>query len=444
MRPAPLAMVAGGVLALAACAGGSGPSDRADASGASSQPSSEVSASAPVPTSRTARPDPRTPPPRPPISDEPSPAVAREASGRLQRRVDALSLRQLSHQVQVVTVAGRVPTRVGPSAAAANQTAFGLNTPAEVAERFQPGGIVYFDDNVSSVPQVRSLSSGLHRASRRGGVPTLLFTDQEGGLVSRLPGPASTAQPAARELDGDPTAGLASARAVGQEMAEMGLDVDFAPVADVDTVGGAGVIGDRAFGTEAAVVARMVRAQTCGYHRGGVGVSLKHWPGHGSTSVDSHLALPTLMLSRSSWERDHLPPFVAGIGAGADLVMTGHLAYPRLDPTGRPATLSRELTTGWLRDRLDFDGVIVTDALEMDALAEWGTPGEVAVQALQAGADLLLMSPSPRGAAAGIRAAVADGELTRARLEQSVLRVLTVKDATGLLTGPRELDRCRG
>ncbi|MDQ3104402.1 MAG: hypothetical protein M3Q87_04165, partial [Actinomycetota bacterium] len=231
VRPASLVVVAGGVLAVTACVGGSGPSDRADA------------------------PDPRTPP-RPPASDQPSPAVARAPSDRLQQRVDEMSLRQLSHQVQVVTVAGRAPTRVGPSAAAANLAAFGLNTPAEVAERFQPGGIVYFDENVSSVAQVTSLSRGLHRASRRGGVPTLLFTDQEGGLVSRLPGPASTAQPAARELDGDPTAGLVSARGVGQEMAEMGLDVDFAPVADVDTVGGAGVIGERAFGTEAAVVAR--------------------------------------------------------------------------------------------------------------------------------------------------------------------------------------------
>ena len=138
------------------------------------------------------------------------------------------------------------------------------------------------------------------------------------------------------------------------------------------------MIGDRAFGTGPDGVSRLVRAQTCGYHRGGVGVTLKHWPGHGSTSVDSHRSMPTLTLPLSRWRQDHLPPFRAGIRVGADLVMTGHLAYPRLDPSGDPATLSRRLTTGWLRERLSFDGVVVTDSLGMGAIVSRGTPGEIA------------------------------------------------------------------
>lgn len=366
----------------------------------------------------------------------------RPARERLRRQVAAMSVRELANQLQVVTVAGTAPNRVSGDELAANTRRFGVRTPAAVARTFQPGGIVYFDRNVSTPQQVRTLSRGLHQASRRGGSPTLLFTDQEGGLVSRLPGPVATGQPAARDLGGDPSSGRGSARRVGAAMAAMGLDADFAPVADVDTVGGGGVIGSRAFGTGPAVVTRMVRQQICGYHRGGVAVSLKHWPGHGSTSVDSHQALPRLSLPLAAWRSQHLRPFVAGARSGAEMVMTGHLAYDRLDPSGRPASLSPTMTRGWLRKRLGFTGVIVTDSLSMSAVASPGTAGRVAVQALRAGADLLLMSPSPGAATAGIRAAVAAGRLTRERLERSALRVLRLKDATGLVDGPRRLAGC--
>jgi beta-N-acetylhexosaminidase len=353
-----------------------------------------------------------------------------------QRLVDAMTVAELARQVQVVAVAGTRARRVTAAEAARNSDDFGLRTPAEVAGQFRPGGIVYFSDNVASVTQVRRLSSALHRVSNAAGVPVLLAADQEGGAVSRLPGEAATSQPAARDLGGDPRLAYSSARGVGRAMAAMGLDVDFAPVADVDTVAGAGVIGDRAFGTEPGVVSRMVRAQTCGYHRGGVAVALKHWPGHGATPIDSHTALPTVRLPRATWRREHLPPFVTGIAAGADMVMTGHLVYPRLDSSRRPASLSQVLTQQWLRQRLGFEGVIVTDALEMAAVAERGTAGDVAVQALRSGADLLLMSSDPAAAAAGIQRAVAAGRLERDRLERSVLRVLAVKARTGLLGAP--------
>ena len=376
-------------------------------------------------------------------SDDPPADDPAEPSPQ-QRLVDAMSVPELARQVQVVAVAGTRARRVTAAEAARNRADFGVSTPAEVAGRFRPGGIVYFSDNVDSVAQVRRLSAALHRSSDRAGVPVLLATDQEGGSVSRLPGAAATGQPAARDLGGDPRLGRTSARTVGRAMSAMGLDVDFAPVADVDTVAGAGVIGDRAFGTTPGVVSRMVRAQTCGYHRGGVAVSLKHWPGHGATRIDSHTALPTVRLPRATWRREHLPPFVAGIAGGADMVMTGHLVYPRLDSSRRPASLSRVLTQRWLRQRLGFQGVIVTDSLEMAAVAERGSAGDIAVQALRAGADLLLMSPDPAAAAAGIQRAVATGRLDRERLERSVLRVLAVKGRTGLVAaaGSDGLQNC--
>ncbi len=424
------AAMAAAAVVLAGCSSPDGVRTGDDPAGAEAAP--EPQARRPAPTPGPDRSADRS-------SDHPGGGAP---AGSLRGRVQQLTLRSLVHQLLVVTVAGTRPRAVTSAEADRNLADFGVRTPAAVARTFQPGGVVYFDANVDTVGQVAALSRGLHRAGRRAGSPPLLFTDQEGGPVSRLPGPVAQRQPAARDLGGDRVLGAASARRVGAAMAAMGLDVDFAPVADVDTVGGSGVIGDRAFGTTGSVVGRMVRAQTCGYHRDGVAVTLKHWPGHGSTTTDSHQSLPTLTVGVPAWRRTHLPPFVAGIAGGADLVMTGHLAYPRLDASGRPATLSRRLTTGWLRGRLGFDGVVVTDALEMGALTDFGSPGQIAVRALRAGADLLLMSPAPRAAARAVRAAVRDGRLTRRGLEASALRVLRLKDATGLVRGPGELTGC--
>ncbi|CAN5556845.1 hypothetical protein BH18ACT8_BH18ACT8_02770 [soil metagenome] len=377
-----------------------------------------------------------------PVVEPVTPAPFVATPSRTEQRVAALTVRELVHQLVVIPVAGRAAHHVSPGAAAFNLAAFGVRTPARVVATFRPGGVIYFGDNVRSVGQVRRLSNGLQQAARRTGQPLLIMTDQEGGRVSRMPGPVTGSQPAARDYAGNVRRARRDARDVGRAMQSMGVDVDLAPVADVNTVGDAGVIGDRSFGSSGRLVGRMVRAQVCGYHAGGVATALKHWPGHGSTRVDSHASLPTLRLAVETWRREHVRPFRAGIRTGTDMVMAGHLAYPKLDPNGRPATLSRRLNQGWLRDVLGFRGVIITDSLSMGALVDRGSSGHIAVRAFRAGSDLLLMPASPRAAVAGLRDAVREGVVTRADIERSVTRIMHLKDKLGLIRGWASLRGC--
>ena len=368
------------------------------------------------------------------------PEAVSEVAGSPAEQV--LKIGPLVHRLLVVPIAGRFPHHVSPAAAAWNLRRYGVRTPTKVVHRFRPGGIIYFDNNVATVDQVRRLSTGLQRAARGEGYRLLIMTDQEGGRVSRLPGRAANSQPAAASYHGHTRPARRDARSVGAAMRRMGVLVNLAPVADVNTVGDAGVIGDRSFGSTALRVSRMVRAQICGYHSGGVATTLKHWPGHGSTRVDSHQRLPRLRLPIPRWRRVHMPPFRDGIARGADLVMVGHLAYPALDRTGRPASLSRRLNAHWLRGRFDFGGVVITDSLTMGALRNFGRSGRLAVRAHRAGSDLLLMPGWPRAAARRLASAVRRGTITRARVRVSVARVRHLQDELGLLPGPATLRGC--
>jgi len=325
------------------------------------------------------------------------------------RAAPRISTRDLAHRLVVVEVAGTRVWAVTDEEAWFNLQLYGVRTPAAVVRAFRPGGVILYGDNVVSPDQVRRLTHGLQATARDVGYPLLVMTDQEGGRVVRLPGLVAQSQPSAASYEGDAAAARDDATRVGAAMRRMGVLVDLAPVADVNTVGDGGIIGDRSFGSTPSVVSPMVRAQVCGYHSGGVATTIKHWPGHGSTRVDSHTALPTLTLPVYRWKRVHLPPFRAGIAAGTDLVMVGHLAYPALDPSGRPASLSARLNRQWLRDRLGFHGVVITDALTIWALRGYGGPGRIAVAAYRAGSDLLLTPGRPRAAADALLDAVRGG-----------------------------------
>jgi len=353
----------------------------------------------------------------------------------------ALTVEQMAHRLFVVTIAGRRAHHVSDAAAAYNLRNYGVRTPAEVVRRFQPGGVIYFANNISSVDQVRQLSAGLQAAARRDGYRLLIMTDQEGGTVSRLPGIAAE-QPSAASYDGHPLPAQREARAVGAAMRRMGVLVDLAPDADVNTAGSASVIGSRSFGSTPGVVSRMLHAQVCGYHSGGVATTLKHWPGLGSVTVDPHQSLPTLTVPVHRWKRVDVTPFRNGIADGTDLVMVTHLAYPALDPTGRPATLSYPLNGAWLRDKLGFRGVVITDSLTMGALRDYGDGARLAVRAYRAGSDLLLMPPTPRAAAHGLVDAIRDGKIDEADVQASVNRVDHLLDKLGLVPGPATLPGC--
>ena len=203
--------------------------------------------------------------------------------------------------------------------------------------------------------------------------------------------------------------------------------MDFAPVADVNNNPRNPVINTRSFGEDPAKVGAMAAAFVRGLRAGGVLATLKHFPGHGDTDIDTHLGLPVLPHDRARLDPVELPPFRLGLAAGADAVMVAHVELPALDPAEVPSTFSQPTIDGLLRRDLGFNGLVYTDSMSMAAIATMATPGEAAARAVEAGADLVVHSPDDVAAAAGIRAAVDRGEITMARIDASVRRVLTAK-----------------
>ncbi|MFD0854430.1 glycoside hydrolase family 3 protein, partial [Actinomadura adrarensis] len=233
------------------------------------------------------------------------------------------------------------------------------------------------------------------------------------------------------------------ARITGRELRAIGINQDYAPDADVNVNPGNPVIGVRSFGSDPGLVSDMVAAQVGGYQSGGVTATAKHFPGHGDTTTDSHIGVPRIDHTREEWERLDLPPFRAAIRAGVDSIMTAHIIVPALDPSEDPATLSRPILTGILRERLKYDGVVVTDALDMQGVRDTYGDERIPVLALQAGVDVLLKPPAdasgngvfPRQLAAVVDA-VKNGELTESRIDESVYRILELKQKRGLFKNP--------
>ncbi len=313
-----------------------------------------------------------------------------------------------------------------------NLRAHGFATPTEIVEAYQLGGVIYLEENIDSAEQVRGLSQDLQAASRRSsGVGLLVAIDQEGGRVSRLSDEV-TLFPPASDLAGDPRLVKEASYITGQQVQHQGINVVLAPVADVVEPGEVSFIGNRSFGTDPDVVANMVAAAVDGLQQSGVAAAVKHWPGHGATGVNSHFQLPTVDVARADWEQRERVPFDAAIAEDVAIVLVGHLAVPGLDALARPATVSPILIEDLLRHELGFDGVVMTDALNMGAVDDI-PPGELVVASILAGADVILIPPSLTDAAAALQAAVDDGTIDTARLDAAVTRVLRLKQSLGLL-----------
>ncbi|MFD9306413.1 glycoside hydrolase family 3 protein [Streptomyces sp. NPDC060048] len=362
--------------------------------------------------------------------------------GRPREIMARMSLAELVGQLFVSRAYGHSATEPDPQDAERNQALFGVRTAAELVSRYHLGGIVYFGwaHNTRTPHQVAELSAGLQKAAADSGagIPLLLSIDQEHGAVARVGKPA-TLLPGAMALGAmAPRSGGAAAearraaRVAGAELAAMGIRHNYAPVADVNVDPANPVIGVRSFGSDPHAVAELVAAQVRGYQGAGVAATVKHFPGHGDTGTDSHVGLPLMRHTRAQWEELDEPPFRAAVEAGADVVMTAHIVFPALDPSGDPATLSRPVVTGILRERLGFRGVVVTDALDMAGVRQKYGDDRVPVLALKAGCDQLLNPPDLGLAHRSVLAAVESGELTRARIEESVLRILELKARRGL------------
>ncbi|MFJ8164955.1 glycoside hydrolase family 3 protein [Streptomyces sp. NPDC096136] len=375
--------------------------------------------------------------PRPPES----PPGGRPDRERLRALVASMGLPELVGQLFVSRVYGHSATDPDPADAELNRAQFGVRTAAELVARYHLGGVVYFAwaHNTRSPRQIAALSNGLQRAAAGSGagVPLLLSVDQEHGAVARIGRPA-TLFPGAMALGagGSPADARRAARVAGAELAALGIRQDYAPVADVNVNPANPVIGVRSFGSDPRAVAELAAAQVRGYQGAGVAATAKHFPGHGDTETDSHVGLPVVRHSRAQWEELDEPPFRAAVRAGADVVMTAHIVFPALDPSGDPATLSRPIVTGILRERLGFRGVVVTDALDMAGVRQKYGDDRVPVLALKAGCDQLLNAPDLGLAYRSVLAAVGSGELTRERVEESVLRILEVKARRGLFDDP--------
>lgn len=290
------------------------------------------------------------------------------------------------------------------------------------------GGIIYFRRNIGSAEQVYSCSAALQRAAAE---PLLIAIDQEGGMVARIEDgitlmPGNMALGATRNPKGVRQAAVIA----GAELRHLGINMNFAPCVDVNNNPANPVIGVRSYGESPLLVSELGSAAAAGYQEAGVAATIKHFPGHGDTDTDSHLALPAISHNRERLAAIELLPFQQIIEAGVDAVMTAHVVFKAYEDEAIPATLSENILTGLLRGELNFDGVIVTDCLEMNAISQTVGVGPGAVQAVKAGADLILVSHTFNWQVEAIEAviqAVMQGEISEERIDASVQRLAQLK-----------------
>lgn len=300
----------------------------------------------------------------------------------------------------------------------------------QALENYPVGGIVYFAKNLGSQDQVKEMIDNSQKYSSIG---LFVATDEEGGVVNRLMDTVGTTYIGSMYYykdDGDETA-YENAYTIANDMSALGFNLDFAPVADVWSNPDNTVIGERAYSDDYAQAAELVGNAVKGFNDGGVMCTLKHFPGHGDTAEDSHYSSAYVHRTKEEIMADEMQPFRSGIEAGAEFVMVGHLIVPDIDEV--PATLSYKIATGILRDELKFEGVAITDSFEMESIADNYSVDDAVEMSVKAGMDMILQPKDMASAVNSIEQAVADGELSEDRIDESVRRILTLKESRGLL-----------
>ena len=323
----------------------------------------------------------------------------------------------------------------------------------EMIARDRFGGILLFGENFEDPEQTLRLVADLQTVNQQGGgIPQLIFVDQEGGNVNRIPYSTIGVSNMALGATGDPENARTMAAIHGEEISLLGIHVNFAPVVDVNNNAANPVIGIRSFSDNAQAVAEFGCAYMAGLHDTGTLAALKHFPGHGNTDTDSHTGFPLINSTYDELKANELIPFQAAIDAGADMVMTAHIQYPRIEKetftsvsSGEqlylPATMSRTILTDILRGDMGFDGVIVSDALDMAAIADNFGMEDILKLTINAGVDLLILPAVKdtnlfRQAGAYVDTAVAlveSGEISEERIDEAVLRILKMKAKQGVL-----------
>ena len=366
-----------------------------------------------------------------------APGSSEDRTAWVDATLAAMTIEEKVGQLFVARVHGTTADSIDPDAVQLNNEELGVNNASELVAAFRIGGIIYFGENVTTPAALAEFGNAIQRqvANQRVPVPVLTSIDQEQGNVVRV-GPPATQFPGSMALGAGRSRedANAAARITGEELRAMGVFQNYAPVADVNVNADNPVIGVRSFSSKPSLVASMVKAQVRGYQSVGIAATAKHFPGHGDTAIDSHTGLPVITHDRQQLRTVDLRPFRAAIAAGVESIMTAHIQVPGLDPSGKPATLSKAIVTGVLREQLGYDGVVVTDSLRMEGVRTKYGDDRVPVLAILAGVDQLLDPPNLPAAYTAVLSAVAADEITIARLDQSVRRILTLKASLGLTT----------
>lgn len=298
-------------------------------------------------------------------------------------------------------------------------------------EEYPVGGIIYFAQNIKNRQQLTQMIENTQSYSK---IPLFIGVDEEGGRVARVASNVSmgtTKFKPMKKVESFDEAYLIG-QTLGSELKELGFNVDFAPVADVIINEKNSEIGDRSFGTDSEWVAGCVAAEVEGMQEKNVSSVLKHFPGHGSTTVNSHVGYSSSERSEEELRKCEFVPFRKGIEAGCDFVMVSHMTLVNCDTDNMPSSLSKKVIEGYLKGELGFEKIVITDSLSMGAITEEYTAGEAAVAAICAGNDMILMPKSVKDAAESIENAVREGKIPMERIDESVRKIIKLKKEKGL------------
>lgn len=300
-------------------------------------------------------------------------------------------------------------------------------------EEYHLGGVIYFRRNIDELEQVASLSASLqHLAAVNGSLPLWIAIDQEGGMVARIDHKKMSRIPGNMSLGAtdNPEYSYQVSLISAEEMGKLGINMNFAPCLDVNNNPHNPVIGVRSFGENPDKVSEHGAAVIRAFQEKGISAAAKHFPGHGDTNVDSHMGLATVEHDVERLQSVELKPFIKAIQEQVDVIMTAHVIFPAIEREPIPATLSRAVLTGLLREDLGYEGLIVTDCLEMHAIAKFFGIGEGAVKAIEAGADVVLVSHTLADqieALDAVKQAVRSGRISERTIDHAVERILTLK-----------------
>ena len=319
-----------------------------------------------------------------------------------------------------------MPEALDPSLEKETKVTALTDTMKTTYQQYPAGGIILFAKNIENPEQLTKLTSDIHALNE---LQPLIGVDEEGGSIARVAKNENfnvtkfSSMLATKDADEAYNIG----KTIGAYLNQYGFDVDFAPVADVNTNPQNPVIGKRAFSANPENAAKMVAGAIKGFHDSGIMTSIKHFPGHGDTQTDTHKGYAETQKTWDEIKSCEMIPFIKGIEAGTDMVMVAHIAAPKVTGDGTPATLSYTLITEKLRGELNFQGVVITDGMNMGAIAQQYDAADAAVKAIQAGVDIILLPENYIEAYNGVLTAVQNGTITEERIDESVMRILHLK-----------------